>query len=67
MTISDDMLPHPELCTPSHLYVRSDARRLPNEDDRIALHAANLEFAPDLAELQEMDPESYRMVVYSWA
>ena len=34
---------------------------------RAALQLTEAELAPDLEALKESDPDSYRMVVYSWA
>ncbi|MCB1857202.1 MAG: hypothetical protein KDI63_02970 [Gammaproteobacteria bacterium] len=58
---------NPELCSPSYLYNRSNATEVSLDERRISLEAPHPEFEPDLVQLQETDPESYRMVVYSWA
>ncbi|MCB1763683.1 MAG: hypothetical protein KDI27_11185 [Gammaproteobacteria bacterium] len=37
------------------------------EGQRVALHLPEQDYAPDLQVLKESDPDSYRMVIYSWA
>ncbi|MCB1759967.1 MAG: hypothetical protein KDI68_09350 [Gammaproteobacteria bacterium] len=36
-------------------------------DRQLTLHAPQEELAPDLEAMRQNDPDSYRMVVYSWA
>jgi hypothetical protein len=36
-------------------------------DRRLALQLQQEELAPDLEAMRQNDPDSYRMVVYSWA
>lgn len=56
----------PELPTLPYLYGwKSGASAMPSEQ-RLALYVSSPEPAPNLEELKTNDPDSYRMVVYSW-
>ena len=52
---------------PPYLYGRQGSPAEISEDQRVALYLPEPEYTPSLEELKERDPDSYRMVIYSWA
>jgi len=56
-----------DLPMPPYLYGRQTDFDNSSEDQRIPLYSPETEYATGLEVLKESDPDSYRMVIYSWA
>lgn len=67
MNDSSDIKQPTDYPIPPYLYGRHTGLAESAEDQRIALYLPQPEYAPNLEALKETDPDSYRMVIYSWA
>jgi len=56
----------PELLTLPYLYGRQTDSGAPSRDQQVTLFPPGTAYVPELEELKMNDPDSYRMVVYSW-
>ena len=66
MKTHDNIGSTPELHTLPYLYGGQDAAEALSAEQRLPLFAPGSEPEPELEALKTEDPDSYRMVVYSW-